>query len=86
MKLNKDFIVYDAEKETILVSTAAASFTGIVRGNRTLSAILELLKNDTDEAAMIKALQDRFDAPAEVIEEDVKKALAELRKIGAIEE
>ena len=86
MKLNKDFIVYDAEKETILVSTAEASFTGIVRGNRTLSAILELLKNETDEAAVIKALQERFDAPEEVIAEDVKKALSELRKIGAIEE
>ena len=84
MKLNKDFIVYDAEEETILVSTGEASFTGIVRGNRTLSAILELLKSDTDEAAVIKELQDRFDAPEGVIAEDVKKTLAELRKIGAI--
>ena len=55
-------------------------------GNRTLGVILSLLKEETTEAAVVAAMKARFDAPEEVIARDVKKALGELRKIGALEE
>lgn len=58
----------------------------MVAGNRTLGAILSLLKEETTEAAVVAAMKARFDAPEEVIARDVKKALGELRKIGALEE
>jgi hypothetical protein len=57
-----------------------------VRGNKTLGAILALLKEDTTEEAIVAAMKERFDAPEDVIARDVKKALAELRKIGALDE
>ena len=86
MKLNKDFLFHDTGTESLLVPTGAAEFSGVVRGNKTLGAVLELLKTDTTEAGLVAALKARFDAPAGAVEADVGKALAELRKIGALDE
>ena len=70
----------------MLVPAAGAGFAGLVKGNKTLGAVLELLKKDTTEEQIIASMQQRYDAPPEVIERDVKKVLSELRGIGAIEE
>ena len=86
MKLNKDFLLHNTGSESILVPTGNAGFSGVVRGNKTLGAVLELLKEETTEAEIITALKSRFDAPEGAIEKDVAKALAELRKIGALDE
>ena len=91
MKLNKDFILHIADGETILVPTGNAKFSGVVRGNKTLGAVLELLRDETTEEKIVAAMKARFDASRleaqeEIISRDVKKALGELRKIGAIEE
>ena len=85
MKLNKNFILHNTDGETVLVPTGNASFSGIVRGNKTLGAVLECLQNDTTEEDIVAALKARFDAPEGAIERDVSKALAALRKIGAID-
>ena len=86
MKLNKDFILHISDDETILVPTGNAKFSGIVRGNKTLGAVLELLQQDTTEEEIIASLQNRFDAPEDMIARDVKKALEGLSKIGAVDE
>lgn len=86
MKLNPKYLIHRTGGETILVPTGDADFSGIIRGNRTLGAILELLKNETTEAELVAALRSRFAAPEGAVERDVAKALSELRKIGAIEE
>ena len=86
MRMRKDFITYCSEGETLLVSAGTEGFAGVVKGNKTLGAILELLGNDTTEQEIIAAMKARFDAPEEIISRDVQKALAGLRGIGAIEE
>ena len=86
MKLRKEFITHNTESESLLVPASSAGWSGLVRGNKTLGAILELLKTDTTEEAIITVMKARFDAPEEVITRDVKKALSELRKIGALDE
>lgn len=86
MKLKKDFITHDTGEESLLVPAGGAGFSGLVKGNKTFGAILALLKDDTTEQAVIAAMKKRFDAPEDVIISDVKKALTELRKIGAIDE
>lgn len=85
MKLNKDFILHISGGETVLVPTGNAKFSGVVRGNKTLGAVLELLKEETTEEAIVAAMKARFDAPEEVIVRDVEKALSSLRRIGAID-
>ncbi len=86
MKLNKDYLLHSTGDETILVPTGRANFSGVVRGNRTLGAVLELLKTDTTEEAIVAAMHKRFDAPIGALENDVTKVLSELRKIGALDE
>ena len=85
MKLKKEFITHDTKEESLLVPTGNAGFSGLVKGNRTFGAILALLKEDTTEEAVVAAMKQRFDAPEEIIARDVKKALAELCKIEAID-
>ena len=86
MKLNKEFLIHKTDKETVLVPTGNAAFSGVVRGNKTLGAILELLTKETTKEKIISALKERFDAPEDKIDEDVTKALSELSKIGALDE
>ncbi|MBR4121088.1 MAG: PqqD family protein [Spirochaetales bacterium] len=86
MKLKKGFITYDTEEESMLIPSGSVSFSGLVKGNRTLGAILALLKEETTESDIVAALARRFDAPRDVIAADVAKALSELRRIGALDE
>ncbi len=86
MKLRKEFITHNTESESLLVPAGGAGWSGLVRGNKTLGAILELLKTETTEEAVTNAMKERFNASEDMIATDVKKALSELRKIGAIDE
>ena len=86
MKLKADFLVHEAGEQTILVPTGGAEFSGVVQGNRTLRAILELLQKDTTEERIAGDLAARFDAPDDAIRKDVHRAVEELRKIGALDE
>ena len=86
MKLNPHYLPYQASGTFLLVPTGGADFSGVVRGNKTLGAILELLKSETSEEAIVDAMAVRFDAPREQIAQDVQKALTQLRSIGAIAE
>ena len=65
MKLKKDFISHDTDEESLLVPTGGAGFSGLVKGNRTLGAILALLKEDLTEEELITSMERRFDAPEE---------------------
>ena len=86
MKLKKEFITHITGEEALLVPTGAAGFSGLVKGNKTLGAILELLKTETTEQQIVSAMCARFNGAEEMIAKDVKRALAELRKIGALDE
>ena len=86
MKLKKEFILYNAGEETLLVPGGKAAFSGVLKGNETLGAILGLLHTDTTEQAVVKAMCEEFDAPEERITADVRKVLTALREIGALEE
>ena len=52
MKLKDEFITHNARGETLMVPVGGSRFAGLVKGNRTLGAILDLLKQDTDEASV----------------------------------
>ncbi len=86
MRLKKGFIPHETGSESLLIPAGGAGFSGLVKGNKTLGAILELLKDDTTEENIVAAMKQRFDAPEDVIAADVKKALTELQKIGALDE
>lgn len=86
MKLKQEFVYHDAGSEAILVPVGGADFSGVVKGNRTLGAVLSLLGEETTEAQLVDALCERYDAPRDAVARDVAKVLGELRKIGALDE
>ena len=86
MKLNREYLLHNTGSESVLVPTGNANFSGVVRGNKTFGTVLELLKNETTEEAMISALKTRFHAPEGAVETDVARALVELCRIGALNE
>lgn len=86
MKLKKEFIPHETGSESLLIPAGGAGFSGLVKGNKTLGVILGLLKEETTEEKIIAEMKQHFDAPEDKITADVKKALKELCKIGAIDE
>jgi len=49
MKLSEDFIVHTFTGGVAAMPTSKAAFSGVVQGNGTLAAILELLRSETTE-------------------------------------
>ena len=86
MKIRDTFILHDSGDETMLVPTGNAGFSGLVRGNKTLGLILKMLQQDVTEEEIISGICGKFYVSREIVERDVRKALAELRRIGAIDE
>lgn len=86
MRLNKNFLTHKSRDEVIVVPAGNASFSGVVKGNKTLGAILDLLKNETSVEQIVDAMQNEYDAPRDIIENDVVTVINRLRKIGAIDE
>ena len=86
MKLSKDFLIHRTTGRVDLIPVGGTAFSGVVRGNDTLGVILDLLKTATTREEIVSAMKERFDAPEGAVERDVDTALAQLRKIGALDE
>lgn len=86
MKLNKAFITHDDGDQKLLVSTGASKFSGLVRSNETAGFIIGCLEKDTTEAEIVEKMQKKYDGPKDAMERDVQKVIAQLRKIGAIDD
>lgn len=85
MKLKDAFLTHYSDKEQVMVDISG-EFSGVVRSNPTASFIVECLKDETTECEIVEKMLSKYDAPVEIITEDVQKILNTLRKIGAINE
>lgn len=86
MKLKNEFITYENDGEHITVTAGGSAFNGLIRSNKTAGFIVECLKTETTVDAIVEKMLAKYDAPREVIAADVAKILANLRKIGALDE
>lgn len=86
MKLKEDFITQDIDDTQFLVSMGTEAFSGIVRSNKTSAFIVDCLKGETTEGAIVDAMCAKYDAPRDTITADVKEILDTLRRINALEE
>ena len=86
MKLKDGFITHESEGEHITVSAGGSAFNGLIRSNKTAGFIVECLKEDTTEEAIVEKMLALYDAPRQVIASDVAKILADLREIGVLDE
>ena len=85
MKLKDEFVAHDTGSEIVIVGTGNSGFSGIVRGNRTLGVIVDILKEDVTRDEIVAKMKEQFNAPEGAIERDVDRAIAELSRIGAID-
>lgn len=85
MKLKPEFVTRDVEDTQFLIALGG-EFSGLVRSNKTAAFIVNQLKTDTTESAIVDAMCARYDAPREVIAADVAGILNTLRKIRALDE
>lgn len=88
MKLNKEFLIFDMGGDRTLVPTgkAAENYHGIVRCNETAAFLMECLKIEMTEEALVEAMEKEYEGEHEQIAANVKRTLETLRSIGAIEE
>ncbi|WP_044974991.1 PqqD family protein [Ruminococcus sp. HUN007] len=86
MKLSNKFIAHEDGNEKLLVSTGAAKFSGLVRGNPTAGFIINCLETETTPEEIVAKMAREYDAPRDVLERDALKIIDQLRKIGAIDE
>lgn len=86
MKLKSNFITQFIDETSFLVPVGGQGFSGLVRGNRTTAFLLELLREETDEEALVDAMCRKYDAPRQTVAADVRKVLETLREVGALEE
>lgn len=85
MKLSSDFQTIEVDGKRYLTSSVRG-FDGQIACNETASFVLKKLRRRTSEKAIVKAMCRAFDAPSETIETDVHDLIAQLRRIGALEE
>ena len=88
MKLKKGFCTQTISDGQVMVPTAEAgtSFRGIVRSNETAAFVVEQLKNETTEEAILEALKSEYEGDVEKMRSDLQGVLQKLRDIEAIEE
>ncbi len=86
MKLKPNFITQDIDGTQFLIPIGGEAFSGVVRSNEPAAFLVDLLKEETTEAALVDAMCAEYDAPREVLAADVAEVLTKLRGIGALEE
>lgn len=84
MKLNPKFLTHETKGEHITVSTTGTKFNGLIRSNPTAAFIVESLKTDTTESAVVDKLLAKYDVDRDTAEKDVADIISKLRSIGAI--
>ncbi len=86
MRLKEGFITHTIQDTQMMVAAgeAAKSFHGLIRSNETAAFIVNCLKTDTTEDAIVDSLMSEYDVSREIAEQDVRDILDKLRSIEAI--
>ncbi len=86
MKLRSDFITQDIDDTQFLVPVGAEAFSGIVRSNKTAAFIVDCLKEETTEEAIVDKMCAKYDADRNTITADLAEVIKTLRGINALED
>lgn len=86
MKLKESFITHQIQNTQIIVATgdAAKYFHGLVRSNETAAFIVDCLKSETTEEAIVDRLLEEYDVPREIAANDVHDVIEKLKSIDAL--
>ena len=84
-KKKKEMLTHNMDGSQVMVSTDKNVFSGIVTSNKTAADIVDLLREETTPDEIKKAMAEKYDAPYEVISQDVDRILDKLISIGVVE-
>ena len=88
MKIKEGFILHNVNGESVAVATGDASnyFNGMIRNNETSAFILDMLLHKTNIEKIIEEMCKKYEAPKEIIKNDVEKIIEKLRQEGLLDE
>ncbi len=86
MKLNENFLTQEIDDTQVMVSSGASDFNGIIRSNKTAAEIVNYFQEETTRDEVVDKMCAKYDAPRDVIAEDVDMVIEKLRKVGALDE
>ena len=86
LKYKFETMTFNGDYVAVPVDADENVFRGVVKMNETSLFILELLKNEITEEAIVDAMAEQYDADREVLEEDVKKYIRAFREKGFLAE
>ena len=86
MRLRDEFVTQEIDDTQLMVAAGGDAFNGVVRSNKTAAFIVDMLSDDVTREDIVDAMCRKYDAPREVIAADVKRILAALHSIGALDE
>lgn len=88
MHASKDYILREIAGETILIPSGAAAqkFNGLVTLNELGSFIWNALSEDLTLDALSARITDVYEIDTATAKADAEEFLAELRKVGALED
>ena len=86
MKLKQDIVTQNIDDILFLIPVGKEAFNGIASNKKTAAFIVECLKEEITEEAIVDSMCARYDAPRTTIAADVKRILDTLRGINALEE
>lgn len=68
----------------IPVEKSICDFRGVIKMNETSALIFQLLEKETTEQEIVELLEKEYDAPLNVIVDEVKKNIAEFNEKGLL--
>jgi hypothetical protein len=86
MKLKQGLMTHEINGVQYLIPIGREVFSGVIRSNESAAFLVDLLKEETTEEALVDAMCREYDAPREVLAADVTKILEILRRANALEE
>ncbi len=88
MKLKSGVLLHNVGDDFLGITQgeAAKSFSGMLRNNKTAHDIFVFLQNDTTEEKIVENMLEIYDAPKEIIAQDVHSVIEQIRKLGLLEE
>lgn len=86
MKLKSDFITQTIDDTQFIIPVGAEAFQGIARGNKTAAFIVDCLKEETSEEAIVDRMCAKYAADRATLAADVEAVLNTLRRMNALDE
>ena len=87
MKLKKGIVLGNIDGQDLAIATGKLSneLSGIINNNETANYIFNLLQKEQTVDSIVSAMAERYDAPKEEIEADVKEFITTLEGFGVLE-